>query len=119
MNQKNLQKKKLLIIYKFKFSDPKIFEKKKRRILKQADILGINIKYFCYLPTKKSLYTVLRSPHVNKKSREQFYLQTHKRILCTEFDFHNNNDKKRSKIFMNFIKNYSSGLELNIKYKIL
>ena len=33
------------------------------------------------LPTKKSIYTVLRSPHVDKKSREQFEIRTHKRLL--------------------------------------
>lgn len=33
------------------------------------------------LPNKKRLFTVLRSPHIDKKSREQFELTTHKRIL--------------------------------------
>ena len=33
------------------------------------------------LPTKISRYTVLRSPHVDKKSREQFEIRTHKRLL--------------------------------------
>ena len=33
------------------------------------------------LPTRKRIFTVLRSPHVNKKSREQFQLCTHKRLL--------------------------------------
>ena len=33
------------------------------------------------MPNKKRVFTVLRSPHVNKKSREQFDLVTHKRIL--------------------------------------
>ena len=33
------------------------------------------------LPTSISRYTVLRGPHVNKKSREQFELRTHKRLL--------------------------------------
>ena len=33
------------------------------------------------LPTKKEIFTVLRSPHVNKKSREQFQLRTHKRLI--------------------------------------
>ncbi len=32
-------------------------------------------------PNKKRIYTVLRSPHIDKKSREQFELTTHKRIL--------------------------------------
>ncbi len=33
------------------------------------------------LPTTRSIYTVLRSPHVDKKSREQFEMLTHKRLL--------------------------------------
>lgn len=33
------------------------------------------------LPNKRKIYTVLRSPHIDKKSREQFELTTHKRIL--------------------------------------
>lgn len=33
------------------------------------------------LPTKIERYTVLRSPHVNKKSREQFEMRTHKRLV--------------------------------------
>ena len=33
------------------------------------------------LPTRKTVYTVLRSPHVDKKSREQFEMRTHKRLI--------------------------------------
>ncbi len=33
------------------------------------------------LPTKRTLYTVLRSPHVDKKSREQFETRVHKRLI--------------------------------------
>jgi small subunit ribosomal protein S10 len=33
------------------------------------------------LPTKRSLFTVLRSPHVNKKSRDQFEICVHKRLI--------------------------------------
>ena len=33
------------------------------------------------MPTDKSIYTVLRSPHVNKKSREQFETRIHKRLI--------------------------------------
>ncbi len=36
------------------------------------------------LPTKVSKYTVLRSPHVDKKSREQFEIRTHKRLIDIE-----------------------------------
>ena len=33
------------------------------------------------LPTSRTIYTVLRSPHVDKKSREQFEMRTHKRLI--------------------------------------
>ena len=33
------------------------------------------------LPTRKTVYTVLRSPHVDKKSREQFEMRVHKRLI--------------------------------------
>ena len=33
------------------------------------------------LPTRRQVYTVLRSPHVDKKSREQFEIRTHKRLI--------------------------------------
>src|SRR5580765_9004967 len=33
------------------------------------------------LPTKKTVYTVLRGPHVDKKSREQFEMRVHKRLI--------------------------------------
>jgi len=41
------------------------------------------------LPTNRSVYTVLRSPHVDKKSREQFELRVHKRLI----DIHNATNK--------------------------
>ncbi|MBL4656325.1 MAG: 30S ribosomal protein S10, partial [Bacteroidia bacterium] len=41
------------------------------------------------LPTEKKIYTVLRSPHVNKKSREQFQLCSYKRLL----DIYSSNTK--------------------------
>lgn len=33
------------------------------------------------LPTEKNVFTILRSPHVNKDSREQFEMRTHKRLI--------------------------------------
>ena len=42
---------------------------------------GVKVSGPIPLPTKREIYTVLRSPHVNKKSREQFQLEIHKRII--------------------------------------
>ena len=50
---------------------------------------GVPIRGPIPLPTKRTVYTVLRSPHVDKKSREQFETRAHKRII----DIHNSNNK--------------------------
>ena len=50
-------------------------------IVKTARRTGAQVKGPIPLPTRRSVYTVLRSPHVNKKSMEQFEIRTHKRLL--------------------------------------
>ena len=52
-----------------------------RTIKEIASASGIVISGPIPLPTHKKIFTVLRSPHVNKKSREQFQLATHKRLM--------------------------------------
>jgi small subunit ribosomal protein S10 len=44
------------------------------------------------LPTKKRIYCVLRSPHVDKDSREHFEVRTHKRILEIYYNSDNNDN---------------------------
>jgi small subunit ribosomal protein S10 len=44
------------------------------------------------LPTKKRIYCVLRSPHVDKDSREHFEVRTHKRILEIYYNSENNDN---------------------------
>lgn len=51
------------------------------KILKTALCSGSIINGPIPLPTQKKIYTVLRSPHVNKKSREQYLLPKHRRYL--------------------------------------
>lgn len=51
------------------------------RIINQAKGTGAKIAGPVPMPTKISRYTVLRSPHVDKKSREQFEIRTHRRLL--------------------------------------
>ena len=46
-----------------------------------SDETGVNLRGPIPLPTKKNKFTVLRSPHVDKKSREQFEMRTHKRLI--------------------------------------
>lgn len=50
-------------------------------IVKKAMETGAEVVGPIPLPTKRSIFTVNRSPHVDKKSREQFELKTHKRLI--------------------------------------
>lgn len=52
-----------------------------KSIVETVKRFGIKISGPVPLPTERSLYTVLRSPHVDKKSREQFELRIHKRLI--------------------------------------
>jgi small subunit ribosomal protein S10 len=50
-------------------------------IVKTARRTGADVSGPIPLPTRRTVYTVLRSPHVNKKSREQFEIRVHKRLI--------------------------------------
>jgi small subunit ribosomal protein S10 len=50
-------------------------------IVRTAEKSGARVSGPIPLPTKVQRFTVLRSPHVDKKSREQFELRTHKRLI--------------------------------------
>ena len=59
--------------------DNKILDMSTVEIVNTAKRTGAQVKGPIPLPTKKEIFTVLRSPHINKKSREQFETSTHKR----------------------------------------
>ena len=61
--------------------DHKILDQSTEEIVNTAKRTGAQIKGPIPLPTKKEIYTVLRSPHIDKKSREQFESRTHKRLI--------------------------------------
>ena len=61
--------------------DHKILDQSTEEIVNTAKRTGAQIKGPIPLPTKKEIYTVLRSPHIDKKSREQFETRTHKRLI--------------------------------------
>ena len=65
----------------FKAFDPDQLDRAVREIVSIVKRSGANVIGPVPLPTKKQKITVLRSPHVNKKSREQFQINTHKRLL--------------------------------------
>lgn len=66
---------------RLKAYDHVLLDKSTEKIVKTAKNTGAVILGPIPLPTKRSIYTVNRSPHVNKKSREQFQLKVHKRIV--------------------------------------
>jgi small subunit ribosomal protein S10 len=66
---------------RLKAFDHKLLDQSTREIVETAKQTGAKVVGPIPLPTKISRYTVLRSPHVDKKSREQFEIRTHKRLL--------------------------------------
>jgi|TARA_A100001015_G_scaffold132741_1_gene147271 small subunit ribosomal protein S10 len=58
-----------------------LVDKSAEKIVKTVKSTGAVINGPIPLPTNKRIYTVLRSPHVNKKAREQFELSSFKRLL--------------------------------------
>ena len=66
---------------KLKSYDHTLIDKSAEKIIKTVKSTGAVVSGPIPLPTHKSIYTVLRSPHVNKKSREQFEHRAHKRLI--------------------------------------
>jgi small subunit ribosomal protein S10 len=61
--------------------DYKLLDKSVQEIVDTVKRTGANIAGPIPLPTQVNKFCVLRSPHVDKKSREQFEIRTHKRLL--------------------------------------
>ena len=66
---------------KLKSYDHNLVDKSAEKIVKTVKSTGAVVTGPIPLPTHKKIFTVLRSPHVNKKSREQFESRTHKRLI--------------------------------------
>ena len=66
---------------RLKAYDHKLLDVSTADIVGLAQKTGAKVAGPIPLPTSISRYTVLRGPHVNKKSREQFEIRTHKRLL--------------------------------------
>jgi small subunit ribosomal protein S10 len=73
MNQK--------IRIKLKSFDHSLVDKSSEKIVKAVKSTGAIVSGPIPLPTEKEKFTVLRSPHVNKKAREQFQLCTYRRLV--------------------------------------
>ena len=61
--------------------DYRVLDVSTKEILSTAQRTGASVRGPIPLPNKIEKYTVLRGPHVDKKSREQFEIRTHKRLL--------------------------------------
>ena len=66
---------------KLKSYDHNLVDKSTEKIVKTVRNSGAVISGPIPLPSEKEVFTVLKSPHVNKKSREQFQIRTHKRLI--------------------------------------
>ena len=66
---------------RLKAFDHAIIDQASADIVRTAEKSGATVSGPIPLPTKTQRWTVLRSPHVDKKSREQFEIRTHKRLL--------------------------------------
>ncbi len=66
---------------RLKAFDHRVLDQSTEEIVETAKRTGAEIRGPIPLPTRIEKFTVLRSPHVNKKSREQFEMRTHKRVL--------------------------------------
>ncbi|MCY1152021.1 MAG: 30S ribosomal protein S10 [Pleomorphochaeta sp.] len=61
--------------------DVELVEQSSKAIVQTVVKAGAKVSGPVPLPTRINKYTVLKSPHVNKKSREQFEMRTHKRLI--------------------------------------
>ena len=103
----------LQIKIQFKAFNYKLLDKTIYKISQKGLSLQLNCTNPVSLPTKKHLFTVLKSPHVNKKARDQFQLITHKRLIILNF---NELELENVKLFLDYIKSLSSGIEIKINY---
>ena len=68
---------------RLKAFDHAVIDQASADIVRTAEKTGAQVSGPIPLPTKTKRWTVLRSPHVDKKSREQFELKTHKRVTTS------------------------------------
>ena len=74
---------------KLKSYDHNLVDKSAEKIVNTVKMTGAVVSGPIPLPTEKKIFTVLKSPHVNKKAREQFQLCSYKRVM----DIHSSSSK--------------------------
>jgi small subunit ribosomal protein S10 len=66
---------------RLKSYDHRLIDQAAKKIVETVKKTGAVVNGPIPLPTEKEIFTILRSPHVNKDSREQFERRTHKRLI--------------------------------------
>lgn len=69
---------------RLKAFDHKLLDQSTSEIVQTARRTGADVRGPVPIPNRRTVYTVNRSPHIDKKSREQFEVRTHKRLLDIE-----------------------------------
>lgn len=76
------------------------------------------IKSHIFLPSKREHFTVLRSPHVDKKARDQFERVTHKRVLVLVFTNTGNTVAQLKNLFLHRVIQILSGLAIGVELRV-
>lgn len=100
--------KKTKIRLALKSYDHQLLDKAVKQIVLTAKRTGAQIVGPVPMPNKKRVFTVLRSPHIDKKARDQFDLTTHRRVL----DIVSPSDQTMEALGK---LNLSSGVDIEIK----
>lgn len=88
-----------------------VFIKRKQNAIDwNQNTLKILSSSIVYLPRKRNLFTVLRSPHVNKTARDQFEIRIYKRLIRFKLQGTKNSIKK----FLDLFQTNSNGVSLKI-----
>lgn len=77
--QPKSQRQKIRI--RLKGYDPRLIDRSAADIVETAKRTGAGVAGPIPLPSRREIFTVLRSPHIDRKSREQFQINTHKRLI--------------------------------------
>ena len=93
---------------KLRAYDHKVLDEAARGIVEHVERTGAKVVGPVPLPTERSIYTVIRSPHKDKDSREHFQMLTHKRLI----DIHQATSKTVQELQR---LNLSAGVDIEIK----
>src|SRR4030043_392917 len=96
---------------KLKAYDNEVIDRSAKKIVETVENSGARVSGPIPLPNKKNVYCVIRSPHVDKDSREHFEIRTHKRII----DILDPNPKT---VDMLMRLNLPAGVDIEIKQKV-